>query len=290
MPKPRLLTLEEAADRLGVHYMTAYRYVRTGRLPAQRDQSRWTVSVADVERLRRGSPARRKTSTTSTAPLQLAQRLVAADEGGAWMMVEGALVSRMAPPEILLDLLVPALRAIGEGWASGTLSIADEHRATAVATRIIGRLGPRFNRRGRPRGTVVLGEPAGEEHALPSAITSDFIRGAGFQPMDLGADTPAESFVDAALAADRLLAVLIGVTVRGREAALADALGALRAAGIRAPVLVGGAAIPDEGKAIALGFDGWSGRDARSVVTSLQSITRSRSSDARPEDRGGRQP
>ena len=26
------LTLQEAADRLGVHYMTAYRYVRTGRL------------------------------------------------------------------------------------------------------------------------------------------------------------------------------------------------------------------------------------------------------------------
>ena len=29
------LTLQEAADLLGVHYMTAYRYVRTGRLPAR---------------------------------------------------------------------------------------------------------------------------------------------------------------------------------------------------------------------------------------------------------------
>ena len=32
-----LITLHEAAARLGVHYMTAYRYVRTGRLPAERD-------------------------------------------------------------------------------------------------------------------------------------------------------------------------------------------------------------------------------------------------------------
>ena len=33
----RRVTLHEAAERLGVHYMTAYRYVRTGRLPAERD-------------------------------------------------------------------------------------------------------------------------------------------------------------------------------------------------------------------------------------------------------------
>ena len=30
------LTLAEAANHLGVHYMTAYRYVRTGQLPARK--------------------------------------------------------------------------------------------------------------------------------------------------------------------------------------------------------------------------------------------------------------
>ncbi|MDA8269090.1 MAG: helix-turn-helix domain-containing protein [Actinomycetota bacterium] len=29
-----VIGLQQAADRLGVHYMTVYRYVRTGRLPA----------------------------------------------------------------------------------------------------------------------------------------------------------------------------------------------------------------------------------------------------------------
>ena len=33
------LTLPEVAEKLGVHYMTAYRYVRTGRLPAKRSGS-----------------------------------------------------------------------------------------------------------------------------------------------------------------------------------------------------------------------------------------------------------
>ena len=28
--EPEIVSLQEVADRLGVHYMTAYRYVRTG--------------------------------------------------------------------------------------------------------------------------------------------------------------------------------------------------------------------------------------------------------------------
>ena len=46
---PGLLGLQEAADRLGVHYMTAYRYVRTGRLPATRIGSQWWVDPGDLK-------------------------------------------------------------------------------------------------------------------------------------------------------------------------------------------------------------------------------------------------
>ena len=33
---PEDLTLDEVASALGLHYMTVYKYVRTGRLPARR--------------------------------------------------------------------------------------------------------------------------------------------------------------------------------------------------------------------------------------------------------------
>ncbi len=46
-----LITLNEAADRLGVHYMTAYRYVRTGRLHGVKDGTEWRVRASDVEAL-----------------------------------------------------------------------------------------------------------------------------------------------------------------------------------------------------------------------------------------------
>jgi excisionase family DNA binding protein len=37
------ISLRDAAERLGVHYMTAYRDVRTGRLPASRNGVRWRI-------------------------------------------------------------------------------------------------------------------------------------------------------------------------------------------------------------------------------------------------------
>ncbi|HET7719678.1 MAG TPA: helix-turn-helix domain-containing protein, partial [Acidimicrobiales bacterium] len=51
------MTLEEAAELLGVHYMTAYRYVRLGVLPAQKVGGTWQVQPQDVHRLRTESAA-----------------------------------------------------------------------------------------------------------------------------------------------------------------------------------------------------------------------------------------
>ena len=47
---PELLTLHQAAERLNVHYMTAYRWVRRGDLPAYKTGGRLRVRLADVER------------------------------------------------------------------------------------------------------------------------------------------------------------------------------------------------------------------------------------------------
>ena len=46
----RHLSLHEAADLLGVHYMTIYRRVRLGILPARKIGGTWMVDPADLER------------------------------------------------------------------------------------------------------------------------------------------------------------------------------------------------------------------------------------------------
>jgi excisionase family DNA binding protein len=263
------ITLQAAAERLGVHYMTAYRYVRTGRLPATRKGVEWRVDPQDVDRLRRSSTSPRPRGSRGRAPERLEQRLLVGDVAGAWAVVESALVSGATPADVHLDVLVPALRSIGERWAGGEVTVADEHRATVAAYRVVGQLGPRFAHRGRTRGMVVVGAPAGELHGLPSAIAADLLRDARYSVTDLGANTPAESFVDAALSAERLVAICIGVTTGGLDDIVAATVAALADAPIDAPVVVGGAAVPDEATALALGADEWSGPDAAALVATV---------------------
>ncbi len=256
--------------------MTAYRYVRTGRLPARQAGQEWLVDPGDLDLVHPAEPpgpaAAVRPARLDRVPL-LRARMVAGDEAGAWRIVEDALASGQQAAGIYLDLLVPVLRSVGDGWAEGAVSVAAEHRASAVAQRIIGRLGPRFARRGRKRGTVIIGGPAGDQHSLPGAIIADLLRGQGFDVIDLGANTPAESFAETAGGADRLVTVVIGVTTPGLDDAARSAVAALRRAGVAVPVLAGGAAITGPDHARALGADAWTGRDGRAVLAAVTRLT-----------------
>jgi excisionase family DNA binding protein len=265
--------LREAAERLGVHYMTVYRYVRIGQLPAERHGATWRIALDDLERMRTPHPEpSRSRPSREHRPTWLLDRLVAGDEPGAWQIVEEALASGASAKAIYLEVLVPALRTIGEQWQEGRLSIAAEHRASAIATRIVGRLGPMFARRGLSRGTIVLGAPEGDLHALPSAIVADLLRGRGFEVLDLGANTPATSFVECAIGANRLIAVLVGVTSRESVSRLSGIAVALRDEGISAPILFGGRAVPVESIALDLGADAWTGMDAEAVLATIENL------------------
>jgi MerR family transcriptional regulator, light-induced transcriptional regulator len=263
----RRVTLHEAAERLGVHYMTAYRYVRTGRLPAERDGAHWLVDPIELERLAVQPSPRPRGHARAAAPARLAARLVAGDEAGAWSIVESTLASGADADDVLVEVVAAAMRDIGDGWAAGSLDVSDEHRASVVVQRIVARMGPRFTPRGPKRGMIVLGAPEDEEHPLPCAILADLLRAARFDVHDLGANTPTASFPVAADHAERLVGVMIGVTTAGREGAAAAAFAALRRGGVTVPLFVGGAAITDTDHARRLGADHWTGRDGRTAVT-----------------------
>lgn len=241
------LTLHEAADQLGVHYMTAYRYVRLGLLAATKAGGTWRVAADDLEAFRAGGPTAPQTEGGSRrrAPWaeRLEARLLAGDARGAWGVVEAALAAGAELDEIYLEVLAPAMAAIGERWERGDLDISLEHRATGIAMRLIGRLGPRFVRRGRTRGAVVIGTPAGERHALPVAILADLVRQQGWEVSDLGADVPAESFVHAALSTPDVVAVGISITAITSLGAAKEAITALRASAPDVMVVVGGRAV-----------------------------------------------
>ena len=267
--KTETLGLRECAERLSVHYMTVYRYVRTGMLPATKSGSEWRVSIDDLEVFTRGTDPSRGRRRRAPWDDRLRARLLAGDLVGAWKVVEGALSAGMDISGVFLEVVGPSMRAIGDGWAEGSITVAEEHRATEIAMRIASRLGSRFERRGRRRGVAVVGGPAGERHRLPVMMVADLLRGAGFDVVDLGVDMPLRSFVDAAVSASP---VFVGVSVTNPDsldaaASLVEQLKAL----LDAPVLLGGQAIRDQDHARLLGADGF-GSDGRAAVAYAESL------------------
>ena len=279
MPK-KLLTLPQVADKLGVHYMTAYRYVRTGRLPATRVKGAWQVDPADLAFVERSRQGTRSSEAKGRAPSwkRLEARLVASDEAGAWDVLEEALAAGMGPEDVLLELIAPALHSIGTLWEEGGLSVADEHRASAVAARLISRLGARFARRGHKRGTVVLAAPPGELHGLPVSIAANLLRWRGFEVVELGADTPPDALAETAAGEPGLLAVGIACTTSSSARAVRRSIAALRRVVPHVPVLLGGAAITDAAHARHLGADVFTGARASEVVSSVEAIAALKSS------------
>lgn len=262
--------LSEAAELLGVHYMTVYHYVRSGRLPAEQHGSIWSVARRDLEEFKKSPTPRARGESRPARPLQLVERMIRGDQEGAWGVIQGALRSGVSPGSVYLDLLGPALRIIGDRWAEGEVSIADEHRASVVAARVIGRLGSLFAQRGRTRGSVLLGAPPEELHVLPVAMVADLVRAAHFEPIDLGANAPVASFVESALSADRLVAVLVGVTTTGLDDSVREVVSALATAVPGVPVFVGGRAVRDEEHARRLGAAGFSGVDGLTAVAAVE--------------------
>ncbi len=268
------LSLQEAADLLGVHYMTAYRYVRTGRLNADRVGNQWSVPRSSIASLRAASAPGRKKGAGSERRRDYAgdllARLVVGDEAEAWRLVQNALTSAFTAEQLYLEVLSPALRSVGDGWEAGLVSVAEEHRASAVVNRLIGRLGPSFTPRGPSRGLLVLGAASGDFHGLPTGLIADPLRGHGFAVADLGANVPTESFVEILARDDRARAVGIVVSVPVGDEIVAHTIDAVHTTS-SLPVLVGGHAITNAAHATALGADGFS-RSASEAIAWFDTI------------------
>ncbi len=256
-PDPSVLNLKEVARLLDVHYMTVYRYVRHGKLPARREGPIWVVDRADAEAFRDGQAPGGATEAVDWVA-RLADPLVAGDEVGAWTVVRDALGSGQDVAAVHLDLIAGAVGLVGAGVVEGRLSTVDERLAVATASRIVARLGGQFPRRGRKRGTLILAAPPGEYHGLPLALVANLIRHAGFTVLELGIDTPGGDVLLAVEKADDLVAVGLGVTTVDRLESAYEVIAAVRSQHPSLPVLLGGQAVRNREVAELAGAMAWS--------------------------------
>jgi excisionase family DNA binding protein len=187
------LDLTEAARELGVHYQTAYGWVRQGTLRAAKVGKSYRVERGDLERFARRRNAGRPPRVIQVRDWghqidRLHTALTDGDERSAREIVERLANGGVSPVELCHELLAPVLRRIGEDWATGIGTVAGEHRASAICERLLARLP---TRRTRVRGVAVVATPAGEHHALPALMAAIALRWDGWRVHHLATDLPA---------------------------------------------------------------------------------------------------
>jgi DNA-binding transcriptional MerR regulator len=198
------------------------------------------LSAAEAARRALDEPAAttaRDGTNLSEQALALTAALIAFDEASANELLDSALAS-FSVDAVLEDLVTPTLHAIGDGWETGQVNVAQEHFASNVLRgRLLG-LGRGWGRGSGP--IALLACPAGEQHDLPLLIFGLTLRAAGWRIAFLGADTPLATIEDA-LEELAPAVVVLSITLRDNVPPSEQLASLAR----KAPVYLGGEAVDE---------------------------------------------
>lgn len=174
-----------------------------------------------------------------------------------------------------LFVVQPAMYEIGERWEVGELSVAHEHLASAITSRVIAGLPTAWNTQKPWRGSAVITTAPNEFHELGAWMLSDLLEIDGWDVSYLGANTPREALVS--MIRDRTPALLaLSVTMPFNLDKTRATIAAVRehVASWTGRILVGGQAFNlqhDLWKAV--GADAWA-LDAHDAVIQARAFGR----------------
>jgi methanogenic corrinoid protein MtbC1 len=117
------------------------------------------------------------------------------DAAGLQEVLERAAVT-LGVPDFLETVAVTTLEDIGHGWSEHSVSVAQEHMATAVFRRLLGWLLGVFQIRSASHRLVVA-TPSGETHELGALMAAIIAAAEGWGVTYLGPDLPVEELLGA---------------------------------------------------------------------------------------------
>src|SRR6476646_1916001 len=163
----------------------------------------------------------------------------ALDAAGLQEVLERAAVT-LGVPDFLETVAVTTLEDIGHGWTDRSVSVAQEHMATAVFRRVLGWLLGVYQTTGAAHRLVVA-TPPGERHELGALMAAISAAAEGWSVTYLGPDMPVEELLGA-IGQTRAEAVALSIVQPGDERGVLSALREIRA-GLppRVVLLLGGA-------------------------------------------------
>src|ERR1051325_3642938 len=126
---------------------------------------------------------------------QYTSALVRGDAEEVADTVEEAMVEGMALSDIYLKILAPALQHVGELWAAGKLSVAEEHLATQITLSEMEKVRRIHRARGRLSYRVLVACVEGEEHFVGARMLADLFALEGWAVDFLGPNVPSATMI-----------------------------------------------------------------------------------------------
>ena len=213
--------------------------------------------VLSHSRRRRGPEAAAYGATPSADSAgRIYDAVLHGNRDGVGTLVRQALDEGRSASEINEASLIPAIREVGRMYESKEVYLPQMILSAETMQKAFQILEPRFGSSGvKHSGTVVLCTVKGDVHDIGKNLVGLFLRNNGFRVLDLGKDVPAEAVVESAVehGAD---AVALSALMTTTMAEMPNVIRALRDAGSRAKVLVGGAVVT-QAYAEAIGADGY---------------------------------
>ena len=169
----------------------------------------------------------------------------------AELVVRDAIGAEMPQAVIDAEVITPAMRTIGDLWEGGAITVADEHLATQISTRVLMLQREAFRAvERRPGAPVLLLGMPGEHHILGLQMAASMLLHAGYGVVMLGGDVPLS---DLSAAVDRHRPAVVGLTATmpGAGAQLTAAIEAVRVHAPGIGVIAGGAGVPTSLSAVA---------------------------------------
>ena len=159
-----------------------------------------------------------------------------------------AVAAGVSPVEAIENGLAKGIREVGEKFARKEMFVIELIYAASIMEEAIKILEPELKKSKEKRhvmAQVVLGTVAGDIHDIGKNLVRIMLEAGGFEVHDIGKDAPTDNFVAKAKEVDAGIvgaSSLMTTTVDVQK----EIVDALRSAGVKAPVMVGGAAVSEE--------------------------------------------
>ncbi len=192
----------------------------------------------------RGAGAEAVSPEADERPLRerLARKVVDGERGDLELLLASAL-TQQGPLEIINDILIPAMKEVGELFGSGQMQLPFVLQSAEVMKQAVSFLEPFLERKDQAsRGTLVLATVKGDVHDIGKNLVDILLSNNGFRVLNLGIKVPVEEMIRV-WREERADAIgMSGLLVKS-TVVMKENLEELRRRGLEPPVLLGGAAL-----------------------------------------------